>query len=177
MRTIRRAGLVVALFAIALTARAAHGTTWVSGSGTQCQTNDGDITHSMWGAYNPSPYYSDFVCPLPMATTSSYIQSNAVVALKYMDGNSVSDFQCKVCQADVNWNYHCSQPKHTCGWYGGCNDDSMTSYTGSGLLIWYQADLTIDVYNQYVTNNTTIRCEVPGYQNGTNIVTSYWAND
>ena len=53
----------------------------------------------------------------------------------------------------------------------------MTSFTGSGLLIWYQADLTIDVYNQYVTNNTTIRCEVPGYQSGTNIVTSYWAND
>ena len=84
--------MVVALFAIALTARAAYGTTWVSASGTQCQTNDGDINHSMWGAYNPAPYYSDFVCPLPMATTSSYIQSNAVVALKYMDGNSVSDF-------------------------------------------------------------------------------------
>src|SRR5262245_1904617 len=104
MRTIRKAGSVVALLTIALTARAALGTTRVSASGTQCQPNDGDITHSMWGAANYSQYSSDFVCPLALGTQASLPRVNALVALKYLDSQNAATFSCKVCQADSYFN-------------------------------------------------------------------------
>lgn len=177
MGTIRRAGVVVALLAIGLTARAAYGTTWVSASGTQCQTNEGEINHSMWGAYNPAQYYSDFVCPFPLGTQGAWPRVNTLVALKYLDGTNAGAFSCKVCQADSNFNSYCSTTKYTCQDYGGCTDWNTMQYTGWGLLIWNQTELSSGVYYQDLTKNTTIRCEVPGWQSGSNFVMSYWAND
>jgi len=178
MRTIRSAGFVVGLFAIALTASAANAMTWVSASGTQCQTNDGEILHSMWGATNPAQYSSDFVCPLPLGTQASIPRVNSLVALKYLDNNNAATFSCRVCQADSNWNSYCSQIKYTCQDYGGCYDWNTMSYTGWGLLIWNQTDLSAGVYYQDLTKNMTIRCDVAGYgSSGGNYVMSYWAND
>ena len=125
MGTIRRAGVVVALLAIGLTARAAYGTTWVSASGTQCQTNEGEINHSMWGAYNPAQYYSDFVCPLPAGHFKARgPESNTLVALKYLDGtNAVGFFPARSARQISNFNKLLLYNRNTrVSDYGGCTD-------------------------------------------------------
>jgi hypothetical protein len=166
---------LVTLFASLFVAQAAYATTWASASGTMCQVTDGEIEYSATGARNPAASVSEFICPLPLGTQSSYPQAHSNVVLIYTDSNNDDAFYCSVCQYQAGGSYNCSQGKYTCSNYGGCYDWTV-SYVGAGTIIWDTTDLGSNVYNQYVDANLTVICDVPAYDtNGPSVVRTYFA--
>jgi len=178
MRTAKALGTFIVLLAGAFAAGAAHGTTWNSASGLACQVDDGAIFYRAFGAGNPDGEESaSFLCGLGLGTQSTNPRTHDHVAVNYYDNSSTNPFQCKVCQMFLGGSTACTNPKYTCGSWGGCDASGPVSWTGSGTLVWWSSELPSNVANHYVEHSYYVWCNVPPYTSAGSYIQNYWAGE